>query len=293
MNLQWHNLPFRNYFGYLILIHAGLLGKIAHSRKKKSGEPKRGTYIYRRFLPGAKKFLRDEINSLPPSPMKTLMLLVLPGLPVPGKIVLQVEMLSATAKTTPKYIDIMRDKEVCDRVMIFGLLEESSHFILDIVQLLTFTPTEKFLYEDIRKFRYYFWNTLSKYKWGYIEKDNLKGLLTSDALLAEPFRRVIEYGFGNSDPRTLMREFNIPMTEKMRLNEHNHAQDLLQYSQVDALKKGDLISANTISLMMSRSNRRIEAIQKNNSERGGSAVNDDLSESILNRSIAVGGIGGG
>ena len=291
MNLQWHNLPFRNYFGYLLLIHAGSLGKIARSSIKKSGEPRRGTHTYRKFLPGAKKFLRDEINSLPPSPMKTLMLLVLPWLPVPGKIILQMEMLSATAKTTPKYIDIMRDKEVFDRVTTFGLLEESSHFILDIVQLLTFTPTEKYLYEDIRKFRYYFWNTLSKYKWGYIEKDNLKSLLASGPELAKSFSRVIEYGFGNSDPRTLMREFNIPMTEKMRLNEHDHAQDLLQYSQVDALKGGDLIAANMISLMMSRPNRRIEAMKKN-SGREDSAVNDDLSVSILNRSIAVGGIGG-
>jgi hypothetical protein len=291
MNLQWHNLPFRNYFGYLLLIHAGLLGKIARSRIKKSGEPKRGTYTYRKFLPGAKKFLRDEINSLPPSPMKTLMLLALPWLPVPGKIVLQMEMLSASAKTTPKYIDIMRDKEVCDRVMIFGLLEENSHFILDIVQLLTFTPTEKYLYEDVRKFRYYFWNTLSKYNWGYIEKNNLKVFLTSCHELAEPFRRVIEYGFGNSDARTLMREFNIHMTEEMRFNEHEQAQDLLQYSQVDALKQGDLKAANMISLMMSRPNRRIEAM-KNNSEREDSVVNDDLSDSILNRSTIVGGIGG-
>ena len=291
MNLQWHNLPFRNYFGYLLLIHAGLLGKIARSRIKKSGEPKRGTYTYRKFLPGAKKFLRDEINSLPPSPMKTLMLLALPWLPVPGKILLQMEMLSATTKTSPKYIDIMRDKEVFDRVTTFGLLEESSHFILDIVQELTFTPTEKYLYEDIRKFRYYFWNTLSKYNWGYREKDNLKNLLASDPELAKSFRRVIEYGFGNSDPRTLMREFNLPMTQKMRSNEHEHAQDLLQYSQVDALKQGDLKAANMISLMMSRPNRRIEAM-KNNSEREDSVVNDDLSDSILNRSTIVGGIGG-
>ena len=291
MNLQWHNLPFRKYFGYLLLIHAGLLGKIARSRIKKSGVPRRGTYTYRKFLPGAKKFLRDEINSLPPSPMKTLMLLVLPWLPVPGEIVLQMEMLSATAKTTPKYIDIMRDKEVFDRVTTFGLLEESSHFILDIVQELTFTPTEKYLYEDIRKFRYYFWNTLSKYNWGYMEKDNLKSLLASNPELAKSFSRVIEYGFGNSEPRSLMREFNIRMTEKMRLNEHDHAQDLLQYSQVDSLKGGDLIAANMISLMMSRPNRRIEAMKKK-SGREDSAVNDNLSGSILNRSITVGGIGG-
>ena len=291
MNLTMLDLPFRYFFSYLLIRHAISLGKIAASRIKKNGDPKRGTYRYPRFLPNAKKILREQINELIPTPFKELMLLVLRKLPAPGEIILHHEMMSANAKKNSKHIDIMMDPEIRNKILILTLLGEKPYHILEVIRSLAFTPTDNYCQEDIEKFQYYFWNTGSKYDWGYTQRMQLKNLLELNPEVLRSFQQVTKYGFGGVTPDQVMRALDIPMTKEMRIAEHDHAQDLLQYTLIDALKSDDLKSANVCSLIQSRTNKRIQSIN-NNSEQLKSEANDEMSTAILNRSITVGNIGG-
>jgi len=291
MILTLFELPFGNFLGYLLIRHAISLGKVAGSRIKKNGDPKRGTYRYSKFLPHAKKILREQINELIPPPFRDLMLMVLSKLAVPGEIILHNEMISANAKTSSKHLDIMMDQEIRDRILIFTLLGESARSILEIIQKLVFIPTGHIQLEDIEKFQYYFWNTGFKSNWAYPQRMKLKQLLEQNPKVSRSFQQVIKYGFGEVDRRQVMRDLDIPMTKEMRIAEYHHAQDLMQLLQVDALKLDDLKAANVCSLMQSRNNKRIQSII-HSSEQTKSETSDAMSMGILSGSITVGNIGG-
>ena len=172
MKPTWNALPFRKILERLLWQQSGeSLG--------------RGSLKYpSRFKPGAKKYLLEEIEKLPPGPIKSAMRKSIPLLPCPKELVLQTYLLGATAKSTPRYEDIMCDKEVCDLIQISGLLSLPLNLLWSRLNQIDLGLGEHLKRGDIEKFQYFFWNTAEKDGWSYTEKHIFQQFLGADEELS-------------------------------------------------------------------------------------------------------------
>ncbi len=217
------------------------------------GEPlKRGTIVYpSKFKRGAKKYLREETEKLPPSPHKLLILKSIPLLPRPTELVLQTFLLSATAKSAPRYKEIMCDSEVYDLIQISGIHSLPLDLLWNRLNKVELGLGQYLKIGDIEKFQYFFWNTAEKDGWNYEEKDNFRQFLSSDKELSIQFERLLKFGFGPARIE-VAREYGFPLTPEGRKNSFNILTDNILSAAIMASQKGDIAEAGISIQALSR-----------------------------------------
>jgi hypothetical protein len=226
MSITWNAIPFRKFFERLLWIHLDI-------------PLKRGTVKYpSRFKAHAKKFLETEVKKLPPRPMRTLMLKAIPGLPRPTELILQSHLLSATAKTTPKYQQIMSDPETVEIIELGGMLSLPTHLIWERLTNIELGLGQHVKFGDLEKYLYYFWNMSEKDGWTYEEKNLFNMFLRSDEKLSIQFERLLKFGFG-ATRREVTREYEFPLTPEGRANNFNILADNILLTTILASEKGD------------------------------------------------------
>jgi hypothetical protein len=226
MKPTWNSLPFKKYFERLLWIHLG----------KPLG---RGSIPYpKRFKAGAKKYLREEIEKLPPCQFRILMLRALPKMPPPRELVLQTYLLSATAKSRPRYEDIMVDTEVIDLIQISGMLSLPFDLLWGRLQEIPLGLGEHIKRGDIEKFQYFFWNTSEKDKWSFAEKEVFHNFLKSDREVSSAMRKLLRHGFGTIRPIVAM-EHGFPLTPEGRKYNFNLLVDTVLRRAILSSQLGD------------------------------------------------------
>jgi hypothetical protein len=226
MPITWNAIPFGKFFERLLWIHLDI-------------PLKRGTVKYpSRFKAHAKKFLETEVKKLPPCPMRTLMLKAIPNLPRPTELILQSHLLGATAKSTPKYQDIMSDPETVEIIELGGLLLLPDHLIWERLTNIELGLGQHIRFGDLEKYLYNFWNTSEKDGWSKEEEKVFHEFLKSDAELTTQYERLLKYGFG-SNRLEVMREYGFPLTPEGRTRSYNLLADSILSTAILASQKGD------------------------------------------------------
>jgi hypothetical protein len=226
MIVNWTSLPFRKFLERLLWIHMG----------KPLG---RGSVSYpKRFKTGAKKYMKEEIQKLPPCQPRILILKALPKISPPKSLVLQTYLLSATAKSAPRHEDIMVDVEICDLIQISGMLSLPLSLLWGRLQEIPLGLGNHIKYGDIEKFQYFFWNTSEKDGWSYNEKEVFYEFLNSDKELSSEFRRLLRYGFGTFRNKVAL-EYGFSLTPEGRKNSFNLLVDTILTRGILASQMGD------------------------------------------------------
>jgi len=251
----------------------------------------RGTYPCPKNLKAAIEYVREAILKYPSSEMRELILSYLVNLKPPEKFVFQMTFLAATRADEPRHFQIMTDKETSEIIQVFSLLGHSDSFILDRIRDIPYGPSGQISIQDIRKYRYFFWNTATINGWSHVSQDSFKTYLMKNKKRAAAFNTTLHYGFGGASRDEVILKFKLPKTPDQIYQSIQQTSQLAQQRLQESLEVGDYKAGAAYSQIFSRQ-MKYTRIGDNNSQKGGEEDDTLVAKQILKKETQVYGIGG-
>lgn len=193
----WPKLPFRKLFELCLLVHARLP---VHP----------GTHTYKRFKPGAREYLRKIIDQLPPSRDKDFMLAILPRLKAPGKISLRYVTIEESI------LEIFQNGELSNLIQTLSLLFVDDKIIHEYSQKIILLSSCSVT--DLKKYKYWFWNTNFKDGWSVGHKYALNTLIKSIPIIQDAYRDFLRDVYNGESRAKLITRLRLPLRPSDRKN---------------------------------------------------------------------------